>query len=43
MNARRRSVNENDAKKPFIINASDNHASETHVTGVYTTLCFHSL
>ena len=36
IDARRRSVNKNDAKKPFAAKASDNHASETHVTGVYT-------
>ena len=34
MDVRRVSVNENDAKKPFLANASNNHTSETHVTEV---------
>ena len=36
MNARRRSVKIYDSKKPFAVTGSDNHTSETHVTGLYT-------
>ena len=43
MYPRRRSFNKNDAKKPFIANASDNHVSETAVTGVCTPICSHIL
>lgn len=35
--SRMRSVNKNNAKKSFV-NNSDNHSSETHVTGVCTPL-----
>ena len=41
MAARRRPVNKNDAKKPFVTKDSDNHTSETHITGVYTPMHFH--
>ena len=30
------SMSKNDAKKPLVTKASENHTSETHVTGVYT-------
>ena len=43
MDARRRSIIKNDAKKLFVTKASDNHASETHTTGVYILICFHTL
>ena len=38
MDARKRSGNKNDAKKPLVSMASDNHTSETNVTAVYTTI-----
>ena len=34
MDTTRRSSKKNDAKKPFVTKASDNHIYETHVTGV---------
>ena len=36
-------VNKNDAKKLFVTKTSDNHTSETYVTGVYTPICPHKL
>ena len=38
MDARKRSGNKNDAKKPLVSMASDNHTSETNVAAVYTTI-----
>ena len=38
MDAKRRSVNKNDATKALATKASVNHTSETHVTGVYTPM-----
>ena len=35
MDVRKMSVNKNVAKKSFVAKASDDHTSETHVTGVY--------
>ena len=43
MDAIRRSVNRNDTKKPFVTNATGNHKSETHVTGVYTLMLPHAM
>ena len=43
IDARRRSVNKKDMKKYFATNASDNHISKTHVTGVYITIHSHTL
>ena len=43
MNARRRSVNKYDSKKPFVVQGSNNHTSETYVTGVYTPIDFCTL
>ena len=43
MDARRRPINKNNAKKPFVTKASDNHAAEPHVTEVYTPICSHTL
>ena len=40
---RRMSFNKSDAKKPFVTKASDNPTSKTHVTGVYTAICSHTL
>ena len=34
-------MNKNDAKKPFVTNASDNCTLETHVTGVLSPICSH--
>ena len=41
MHLRRISINKNDAKKPCVTNASDNHISETHVTEVapHSSIC----
>ena len=35
MNVSSRSVNKNDAKKPFTAKASNNHISGAHATGAY--------
>ena len=43
MDAKRRSVNKNDAKKHLVPTASDNHTFETRVTGVYTPIRSHKL
>ena len=43
IDARKRSIIKNDAKKLFVTKASDNHASETHTTRVYILICFHTL
>ena len=32
------SVDMNDAKKPLVAKASDNHISEAHPTGIYTPI-----
>ena len=43
MNVKRVSVNKNYTKKPSATKDSDNHASETYVTGVKTPICSHTL
>lgn len=43
MDARRRSAKKYDTKKLFVTNASDNHTSENHVSGVYTPIYSHTL
>ena len=40
---KRRSVNKNDAKKPFVTNASDSYTSDTQVTRVNTPISSHTL
>ena len=40
MDARKRSANNYGKNKPFAVNGSDNHLSETLVTGVYTPIGF---
>ena len=42
MGARRRSVNNYDANKPFAVKGSDNHLPETLVTGAYMPIGFHT-
>ena len=37
MDVGRMSINKNDAEKPFINKALNNHTSETYVPGVYNT------